>query len=345
MSEPKLNYCGEPNLIKGLNIDPPPPFCREAEFEKTSGTIDKKPFFESQSDVAGVDLSWLQDPSLKKSGDGESALCDPQQTGHILNEQGMSPPNRDVVYRYHHSLRGTDEAIKNLFNDIVVVDDNGKAHSVPIVRATPEKAVAYILQENVRKNQNQEGLEDLVVDRIRLPIMAIHTTSYSFSQNRYVYHKAIDYLKTPINNWKPRFTTNEKYERDTVFGVSKGLPYDIGYELMIWATYQEDMNQIMTQIMTKFSPMAYIRVKGIAWEIGVKLDSIGVDSETEPGDKKMRGAFKYQFLMTAESFVAQPIVRKKAVLKTRIEMTDSPDEEDITQVMTRLEEAVKEFEE
>jgi hypothetical protein len=104
------------------------------------------------------------------------------------------------------------------------------------------------------------------------------------------------------------------------------------------------MNQILTQILTKFSPIAYIRVKGISWEIGVKLSSIANNVDYEPGDKAVR-VFKYQFSLTAESFVAQPIVRKKSVLKTRIEVTDSPNEEDITEVLTRLEQAVKELEE
>ena len=90
--------------------------------------------------------------------------------------------------------------------------------------------------------------------------------------------------------------------------------------------------------------MAYIRVRGIAWEIGVKLDSIANNVDVEPGDQAVR-VFKYQFQFTAESFVAQPIVRKKAVLKTKVEITNSPNEDDITEVLTRLEQAVKELEE
>jgi hypothetical protein len=42
--------------------------------------------------------------------------------------------------------------------------------------------------------------------------------------------------------------------------------------------------------------------------------------------------------------VSQPIVRKKAVLKTRVEVTDSPNDEDVTEVLARLEQAVKELE-
>lgn len=328
--------CTDPGYLSGLNIDTPPPFCREGEVLKGSGTINKTPFLDNQKDVS-QDLSWLAEKGLDKLGAGYSALCDPQQTGYIRNEQGGALPNRNVVYRYAQSLRGTDEAMKDMFSDIIVIDDNGKAHNVPIFWGTQERAVAFIVAENTRKD------DSTVVERVKLPLIAIHASDYNFNQDRYVYHKAIDYLRSPATNWKPGFTTKERYERDTVFGVSRGIPVDISYNLYVWTTFEEDLNQILTQVITKFSPMAYIRVKGISWEIGVRLNSIANNINFEPGDKKSR-VLKYQFGLTAETFVAQPIVRKKAVLKTRIEITDSIQDDNIAEVLSRLEEAVKEFE-
>jgi hypothetical protein len=338
MSDSNLTPCNDPGYVPDINIDPIPTYCRDGKERGSSGTIDHKPYLESQRDVTSRDMSWLEDASLKKFGDGQSALCDPQQTGHIINEQGGGDPNRNTVYRYSRSIRGTDEGVRNLFKDLVVLDDAGKAHNVPVMWGTQEKAVAFILQENVRKDNS------LVVDRIRLPMLAIHPSGYSFAQDRYIYHKAIDYLRDAKDDWRPGFTTSERYARDTVFGVSRGIPLNIQYSLFAWTLYEEDMNQILTQVVTKFSPMAYIRVRGISWEIGVKLDSIANNVDFEPGDKKQR-VFKYQFGLTAESFVAQPIVRKKAVLKTRVEITDSPQLDDITEVLARLEESVKELEE
>lgn len=338
MSEPNFTSCNEPEFVPDPNIDSPPKYCRDAKTISSSGTIFEKPFIENQKDPLNADLSWLEDATQSKLGQGASALCDPQQTGHIINEQGMSPPNRNVLYRYAKSIRGTDEAVKDLFRDIVVIDENGKAHNIPIIWGTQEKAAAYILQENVRKD------ESLVVDRIRLPLLAIHNSDFNFNQNRYIYHKAIDYLRDRSNNMRPGLASSEKYERDTIFGVTRGIPVDIGYNLYAWTMYEEDMNQILTQILTKFSPIAYIRVKGISWEIGVKLAGIANNVNYEPGDKAFR-VFKYQFSLTAESFVAQPIVRRKSVLRTRIEMTDSSNEEDITEVLSVLEQAVKELEE
>lgn len=325
MTEPNLNPCDEPGHIKDLNIDSIQPFCPEKE--------------PSLKNVPDRELSWLIDEmSSKKKGHGQSALCDPMQTGHIINEQGMSPPNRNVLYRYSKSLRGCDEAVMDMFRDLVVIDEQGKAHNAPIIWATQEKAVAAILQDNVRKD------ESLVVDRIRLPILAINSTGYNFNQKRYTYHKAVDYLRTYDRSWKPGFTVKEKYERDTVFGVASGIPVDINYTLYVWTLYDEDMKQILEQILTKFSPMAYIRVKGIAWQIGVKLGSVSSNDSSEPGDKAVR-VIKHQIQMTAESYVAQPIIRQKAVLKTKIELIDTVDDDTIGNVISRLEQAVEELSE
>jgi len=336
MNDPTLNPCNEPGPIQDTNIDSAPPFCRDGKKISSSGTITDKPYLENQEDVLSKDMSWLEDATMSKLGNGSPALCDPQQSGHIINEQGMSPPNRNVVYRYSKSIRGTDEAMRGMFKDLVVIDESGKAHNVPIIWGTQERAVSYILQENTRKD------ESLVVDRIRLPMLAIHSSDFNFNQDRYIYHKAIDYLRDPNNNFRPGFTTSERYEKDTIFGVTRGIPIDIGYSLYAWTLYEEDMNQILTQIITKFSPIAYIRVNGISWEIIVKLSTISNNVDYEPGDKAIR-VFKYKFDLTAESFVSQPIVRKKSVLKTKIQMTDQIKSDDICDVLSNLENAVKEF--
>lgn len=334
MAESDLIPCNEPGPSLDPNTDTPPPFCREREFDQLGN-----PIKDSLRSPDGVDLSWISDNPSNDTGLGASALCDPMQKGHIINEQGMEPPNPNTIYRYAKSIRGTDEAVKDLFTDLVVLDTMGKAHNVPIIWGTQEKAVAFIMQENVRKD------ESLVVDRVRLPILAIHPSEYAFDQSRYVYHKAVDYLRTYQRDWKPGFTTREmRHERDTIFGVARGIPVNIGYTLYAWTMYEEDMNQILEQILPKFSPMAYIRVRGISWEIGVKLDSIRMNVNFEPGDQAIR-VFKYEFGVTAETFVAQPIVRKKAVLKTRVEIVDSTQEDEIAEVLSRLEESVKDLEE
>jgi hypothetical protein len=142
---------------------------------------------------------------------------------------------------------------------------------------------------------------------------------------------------------KPGFTVDEKYERDTVFGVARGLPINISYNLLVWTLYVATMDKIEEQIILKFSPVAYINVRGVQWEVIVTLDSIANNINYEPGDQKQR-IVKYQFNMTAQTYIPQPIVRKKAVLKTRVDIHNSIEPEEITETLGRLEQAVEELE-
>jgi hypothetical protein len=331
MTQPDLVPCNEPGPIKDVNRDLPPPYCSDQELDCSEQLIP-----ESQKEVTGRDFSWLQKVSQQeKTGIGQSALCDPMQTGHISNNQSTPETNATTLYKYAKAIRGCDEAMMDLFRDIIVIDEGNKEHVVPIVPATQEKAVAYILNDNVRKD------DSLIVDRIRLPIMAIHSSGINFDQKRYVYHKAVDYLRDLRG--QPTFTIKDGgVDRSTIFGVAKGIPVDVQYTLWVWTMHREDMNQIVEQIIPKFSPIAYIRVRGVSWEIGVKLDSIANNIQTDPGDKKYN-IFKYQFTMTAQTYIPQPLVRKRAVLKAKTEIVNAIEDADITEVIGRLESALKEL--
>jgi len=281
----------------------------------------------------GLGDGWLESAARSKVGVGRESQCDPMQTGQIVED--MRNPDRQVVYRYSKSMRGCDEAMLDLFNNVVVLDEDGKAHKVPIIWGTQERAVAWMLQDNTRKDGG------LVVDRIRLPMMAIYSSGVEFDQTRYTYHKALDYLRGP--DGRPGFTTKEKYDRDTVFGVARGLPVNKSYTLMAWTMYMEDIDQILEQVILKFSPVAYISVRGVRWETIVTLDSIANNVDYEPGDQNQR-VIKFEFNLTARAYIPQPIVRNKSVLGMKVDFHNSADEKDITDALGRLEENVKSIE-
>jgi T4-like virus Myoviridae tail sheath stabiliser len=316
-----LNNCGTHSLADDVNIDRSPSYC-----EKDLTDVDNKRAINDES------LNFLKDETMKKTGFGARVDCDPMQRGQIINDPEI--PERTVLYRYSKSIRGTDEAMLDMFRNIVVIDEDGKAWPIPVMLGPPEKAVAVIVQDNVHKD------ETLVVDRIKLPFLALTQTSIDYDLARYTYHKAINLFR---QNGKPGLTINEKYNRDTVFGLARGVPINIGYTVTAWTMYREDMNQILEQILTKFSNAAYIRVTGVPWEVIVKLDSIANNINIEPGDQAIR-IIKYEFNMTAQTYIPQPIERKKAVLKMKVDFVDGMTEEQITEVMARLEESVKELE-
>ena len=314
-----LNDCQDQSpMWRSENNDPPPGFCEQ-------------PPDNQNNQFLGVENSWMDDFLVKNTMVGSANNADPMQTGQIVNN--LDPPNRTTVYRYARSLRSCDEAVMDLFRNIVVLDEDGKAHQVPIIWATQERAVAAIVQQNVRKD------DTLVVDRIRLPMLAISSTEYAIDPARYTYHQALNFLTT-LPGAKPSFTESERFERDTVFGVARGIPVNVGYTLYAWTMQLEDMNQVMEQILTKFSPVAYIKVRGVIWEVIVKLDSIANNLQTEPGDAALR-VIKFQFGLTAQTYVNQPINRNKAILNTKIDFVNALNEEEITRVIKRIEESVE----
>jgi hypothetical protein len=318
-----LNECNPKGVSPDVNLDPAPPYCgkdAEKEADNLRGINDDS-------------LNFLKNTAMKKTGFGARVDCDPMQRGLIIND--LQNPERQVLYRYSKSLRGTDEAILDMFSNIVVIDDDAKAWPIPVMLGPPEKAVAAVVQDNVRKD------ETLVVDRLKLPLLAVTQTNIDYDLDRYTYHKATNLFLN--EQGKPGLTVSEKYNKDTVFGLARGVPVNLGYTVTAWTMYREDMNQIVEQILTKFSHAAYIRVTGVPWEVIVKLDSIANNLEAEPGDQANR-VVKYEFNMTAQTYIPQPIERKKAVLKMKIDFVDGMTEEEITEVMARIEESVKELE-
>lgn len=297
-----------------LNIDNPTPEC---------GNCTDIP---SQKD-----FSFLE--GLQKTGIGRANNCDPMTTGQIVQDL-TKDPNRNVIYRYSKAIRGCDEAMRDLFSNVVVIDEFGVAHPVPIKNANQERAVSAVIQDNVRKDTSA------VVDRLSLPLMSIYASDFTPNYNRYTYHGALNRKRGADK--KPGLWMKEKYERDTVFGLARGFPIDIGYTLTVWTYFIEDMNQILEQICLKFSTLSHIKIQGVQWETVVRLDSIANNIDVEPGNTSNR-VVKFVIRMTAETYIPQPIYRDKAVLRTRIEITDSIEEDEITQIIARLEDAVAEL--
>lgn len=272
------------------------------------------------------DLDPCQDVGRKKKI-GNKANCDPMQSGSIINDLSENP-NRQVINRYPSAIRGCDQGMLDLFKNVVVLDEDGKAWPVPIIFGTQEKAVAVILQNNVRKTNIP------VVDRPMLPALALAQNGIEYSKDRYIYHKAKMLFRDATG--KPGNYASEKYQRDTVFGIAAGIPIDISYTLYAWTRYIEDMNQILEQIIPKFSLLAYINIQNIPWEIGVSLDSMSNNIEMEPGDKSVR-VVKYQFNFTAQSYIPQPITRNKSVLEIKTDYFNAVDPSEINEVYDRQE--------
>ncbi|RKY76265.1 hypothetical protein DRQ00_09095, partial [candidate division KSB1 bacterium] len=326
MAQKSLNECGEPRQEHPKQPkDPYANYCppENAQFRACEGV-------ENMYNAPNAEFQGLDDDiTFKREGLGEPNYCDPMLTGQIVDDKNAPdlPPDKSVIYRYNQGFRSIDEAVKRLMMNIVVIADDGQVFPVPVIWGSQEAAVQFILQSNIRKDNTG------VVDRIVLPMISVYTSDYGFPRERFIHHMALDYKRgvrltdrqgQPVGSvgGSPSWVHREKWDRDTVLGIARGIPVDLGYTVTIWTMFWEDMNQILEQIATKFNPLAYIRVQGVTnWESTVRIDSVGNNLDLEPGDTNKR-VFKFQVSMTAESYLPQPIVRRKAVLKTKVEFVD-----------------------
>ena len=260
MTDEIFNGCPELGPNKPFNLDDPSILCGK---DCTTNP--------SLKDIPQPSNISFEDLINNKKGFGSDGNCDPVQSGNIINDLSKEP-NRNLIFRYSRSIRGCDEAVTNMFKDnIIVIDEQGSAHPVPVIWGSQERAVAAMIQENVRKDPS------LVVDRTKLPMMSIYSNNFSINPTRYTYHQVVNHPKiTQISQ-----LLEERPDNYTMFGTSRGIPIDISYTLTMWTYFIEDMNQILEQILLKFSPIAYIRIQGVRWETILKIDSIASNLDTE----------------------------------------------------------------
>ena len=259
-----------------------------------------------------------------KKGLGQAVFCNPVSTGRFFSDPNN--PDTSTIYRYSRAIRAVDEAVQDLFRDVVVEDEMGVYHPVPIMWGSQEKAVEFIVQDNIRKDNS------LVVDRVKLPLMSIYNAGIGNAWGRYTYSGTRNHFRT---DGKPGFTLSEKRSRDTILSMSRGIPVDISHVLTVWTMFIEDMNQIIEQILLKFDQLAYIRVQGVQWESVVRVDSYANNLDTEPGTEKR--VVKYQINLTTETYIPQPIHRDKSVLSNRVEIVSGVDESEVREIISRIE--------
>jgi hypothetical protein len=305
-----LNNC-QPRapLPQSQNIDPPP-----------SCPVDPN----NQNNVPDTFESWESIKTADQNiGLGTDRNCDPIQTGAIVND--LRPPTDNTIYRYSKTIRATDEACMDLFRKLVVIDEDGVAHQVPIIWGTQDRAVAFVAQQNTKTG------DTLVVNRLRLPLLAISQTGIEYAKDKYIYHGNVD--------WRFR-KGGKNIVQDTIFGTTWGIPLNVTYNLLAWTLHLEDMNQITEQVITKFSPVAYIKVRGVNWEPIVTLESITNNLDFEPGDAKLR-VIKFQYTIKALTWLQQPLLKRKTVLNIPIEFTNSGLSETSTEIIGRQDVGVK----
>ena len=120
-----LNECNAKGMSFDVNLDPAPPYC------ENQSPLDP----DNRRKINDETLNFLKDETMKKTGFGAKVDCDPMQRGLITND--LENPDRTILYRYSKSIRGTDEAMLDMFRNVVVIDEDGKAWPIPVMLGPP----------------------------------------------------------------------------------------------------------------------------------------------------------------------------------------------------------------
>jgi len=225
---------------------------------------------------------------------------------------GLGKMTRSAISAYSRTLRGCDQCVVNEFKNIFVLDPEGKINHVPVVWGPQEKAVAIALSPAIDK-------QNIRIDRIKLPMLAVASGDLEFDPSRFTYHMAYRWFYEGMDvSSKLAYGTEKRYG-DTVFGKSRGLPVTKRYTLYAWARYTEDMNQLLEQVMLKFAPILTLEVPDVHWEVILKLDGVSNGISSEIGDSAIR-IIKYEFGLTAETYISRGFIRGKTVFDLQSEV-------------------------
>ena len=222
------------------------------------------------------------------------------------------------TYYYHEILRKTIIAFGTIFNDISVVhrDSAGNVTNdmkVPLAYGPAQKFLARIEQ--------QENLNKPV--QITLPRM-------SFEQNGITYDAA---RKSSVTQ------TFKAVDGNNVKKVFMPVPYDVSFELNIFAKLNDDALQIVEQILPYFQPSFTVTLDlvesiGEKRDIPIVLNGISFQDDYE-GDFSTRRALIYTLSFTAKTYLFGPVADSVdgLIRKVNVDMYGNTDVKTATRTM------------
>ena len=207
-------------------------------------------------------------------------------------------------YYYHEIIRKTIISFGTLFNDLNIKhkDSNGGVVSqlkVPLAYGPTQKFLARLEQ--------QANLDKPV--QITMPRMSFEMTSIAYDSTR----------KSGITQTFRAVDDNDKMKK-----VFMPVPYNIGFELSIFAKLNDDALQIVEQILPYFQPSFNITVDliesiGEKRDIPVVLNSVNFQDDYE-GDFSTRRALIYTLRFTAKTYLFGPVAENSEGLIRKVQV-------------------------
>ena len=156
-------------------------------------------------------------------------------------------------YFYHEKIRKGVAIFGTLFNNIYVVRKNSSGGIVSQLKVPLAYAPKQKYLDRIRTNPDLEEDQKLA---IKLPRMSFEIVSFAYDYSRQLpkvaSFNAADLQTSGTVNKRRKFYTP--------------VPYNIGFQLNVYAKSQDDATQIVEQILPTFNPQYTLTIKPFATE-------------------------------------------------------------------------------
>lgn len=147
---------------------------------------------------------------------------------------------------YHKRVRMAVSVFGSLFNDLYVLRQNASGETISQVKVPLSYAPKRNFLERLQEMQNGEESERRVA--IKLPRMSFEITSMAYDAAR----------QLPKTNTFSSSIAGDITKKNQFFST---VPYDIAFDLNVYAKSQDDALQIVEQIIPYFNPQYTLSVK------------------------------------------------------------------------------------
>lgn len=152
-------------------------------------------------------------------------------------------------YFYHEKIRKSVAIFGRLFNNIYVVNKNSSNQVINQIKVPLAYAPKAKYLDRIRENPDLDNDTKVAV---KLPRMSFEITGFAYDQARQ--------LSKTSNFNSPGANTNSRQK------FYAPVPYDISFQLSIYAKSHDDALQIVEQILPFFNPQYSITIKPFATE-------------------------------------------------------------------------------
>jgi len=146
-------------------------------------------------------------------------------------------------YFYHERIRKSVAIFGRLFNNIYVVRKDASGGVLNQLKVPLAYAPRMKYLERIRENPN---LEDDTRVAIKLPRMSFEITDINYDLTRQL---------TKVSNFNTKGVSSDKRQK-----FYSPVPYNIGFQLNIYAKSQDDALQMVEQILPTFNPQYTVSI-------------------------------------------------------------------------------------